>query len=151
MVLVTHAFALTGRDEPMVAGTTIGGLGVAIFFGLSGYLVARSWDRDPRAPAFLAKRFLRLWPALAVFVLVTALLIGPLVTVASLSGYFADGVGRYLGINLVFGSVENLPGVFAHNPVHGRIAGTLWTIPVEVKAYLLILLLGAAGVLRRPL
>ena len=43
LVLVSHSFALTGRPEPAVPGAaSFGGLGVAIFFSISGYLIALS-------------------------------------------------------------------------------------------------------------
>ncbi len=36
-VLVSHQYALTGRPEPVVRGAdTLGGLGVLVFFSISG-------------------------------------------------------------------------------------------------------------------
>ncbi|WP_449425032.1 hypothetical protein [Rhodanobacter lindaniclasticus] len=52
MVLCSHQFALTGRAERRPFGLlTLGTLGVLVFFAVSGYLVAQSWDRDPHACA----------------------------------------------------------------------------------------------------
>jgi len=65
-VLVSHQFALTGRPEPALLGIRLGTIGVLIFFAISGFLVTASWSRDPHAPRFLARRALRVWPALAV-------------------------------------------------------------------------------------
>jgi peptidoglycan/LPS O-acetylase OafA/YrhL len=53
---------------------------VLIFFAVSGFLVARSWVGDPRLLPFALKRALRLMPGLAVVLLLTALVLGPLVT-----------------------------------------------------------------------
>ena len=78
LVLVSHSFALTGRPEPVVPGVaSYGGLGVAIFFSISGYLITLSWHRDPRLGAFLVKRSLRIFPALFVVVLLAAFVLGP--------------------------------------------------------------------------
>ncbi len=95
-VLVSHSFALTGRPEPGVPGAdTLGGLGVAIFFSISGYLIALSWRRDPRPGAFLVKRSLRIFPALGVAVVLAAFLLGPVVTQLSAKGDFSYGLYIY--------------------------------------------------------
>ena len=42
-VLVAHAFALSGQSEPTLARRRrAGSVGVMVFFGISGYLIARS-------------------------------------------------------------------------------------------------------------
>ncbi|HEX8075096.1 MAG TPA: acyltransferase family protein, partial [Thermoleophilaceae bacterium] len=80
LVLVSHAFLLTGRDDPALgaARETLGDLAVTGFFAISGFLVARSWCRDPRMGAYFARRALRILPALWVVILVGAYVIGPL-------------------------------------------------------------------------
>ncbi len=78
MVLYSHQFALTGRAEPRPFGLlTMGTFGVLVFFAISGFLVAQSWDRDPHILRFAAKCFLRVWPGLAAVTLVAALVVGP--------------------------------------------------------------------------
>ena len=48
LVLYSHSFALVGLPEPTpMAGQFYGGLAVALFFAMSGYLVCQSWVRDP--------------------------------------------------------------------------------------------------------
>ena len=42
MVLVSHSFALSGQGEPHLGGLALGTLGVVVFFGISGFLIARS-------------------------------------------------------------------------------------------------------------
>ena len=77
-VVVSHQFALTGLPEPVILKThSLGGLGVLIFFTVSGFLVAQSWDSDPNIARFAARRLLRLWPGLAGLVLVTVFLWAP--------------------------------------------------------------------------
>jgi peptidoglycan/LPS O-acetylase OafA/YrhL len=151
LVVVTHCWSLTGRPEPQFLGNTLGTLGVVIFFAISGFLIARSWDLDRRAHAYAVKRFLRLWPALAVVVIVSALVVGPLTTKRPFHPYLVSGTSSYITSNLALRTRNGIHGAFAGNPVGGGITGTLWTIPVEVKAYALLLVLALLGLVRRPL
>lgn len=59
LVLVSHQFALAGRREPFAFATTAGTLRVPIFFSISGFLVASSWQRDPHVGRFAIRRALR--------------------------------------------------------------------------------------------
>jgi peptidoglycan/LPS O-acetylase OafA/YrhL len=111
-------------------------LGVKIFFVISGYLVSDSWLRDPNIVRFLARRCLRIFPALAMVTLLSALVVGPLLTDRSLAEFFRDQVTwRYL-FNIVLYVHYYLPGVFADNPYPSAVNGSLWTLPVEFAAYL---------------
>jgi len=148
MVLCSHQFALTGRPEPRVLGLMkLGTFGVLVFFVISGYLVAQSWDRDPHPLRFAAKRLLRIWPGLAVVTCVAAWLLGPLVTDASLRDYFHSPVTWDYFAQLVFAVRLHLPGVFEHSP-YPAVNGSLWTIPIEVQWYGALLLAGVCGWLR---
>ncbi len=65
-VLVSHSFALVGREEPLHQfGTTLGNVGVLSSSRVSGLLIRRSWEYDPSPRDFWTKRALRLLPALA--------------------------------------------------------------------------------------
>jgi peptidoglycan/LPS O-acetylase OafA/YrhL/O-antigen/teichoic acid export membrane protein len=139
MVLVSHAFALSGRPEPTLAGTTLGTLGVFIFFGISGFLITKSWVREPRPGPFFAKRALRILPALIVVSALTAYLIGPLITTASLGHYFANPLTHAYALrNATLRTDYLLPAVFAHNPYPHAVNGSLWTLPIEVRAYVAV-------------
>lgn len=130
MVLVSHQFAITGRPEPLPIGPhSFGSLGVLIFFAISGYLVASSWERDPSPFRFAARRFLRIWPGLAVCVL----LLSFLVTLSSSDDTTRYSALRYLG-NLFFTGYDW--SFFSSNP-HKLLNGPLWTIRYEVLCYLL--------------
>ncbi|WP_114422815.1 acyltransferase family protein [Nocardioides houyundeii] len=151
-VLVSHSFSLVGHDEPLhQLGTTLGNLGVLIFFAVSGLLIRRSWEYDPSPWDFWVKRALRLLPALATVGLLTAFVLGPLVTSWSLSSYLASAqTWLYpLRITLLFPFGAQLPGVFEDNLYAGAVNGPLWSLPLEVFAYLLLFLLGLAGLLAR--
>ncbi|OOG64926.1 hypothetical protein B0E46_05920 [Rhodanobacter sp. B04] len=151
VVLCGHQFAVCLRPEPSPFGLiTLGTLGVLIFFSISGYLVAQSWVRDPHVLRFASKRFLRIWPGLAVVTFVAAFVIGPAVTSLSLPGYFGSPATwgyltqLYLNIKYV------LPGVFEHNPV-SVVNGSLWTIPIEVRWYGVLLVAGIFGLLHKKM
>ena len=150
MVLLSHQFALTRLPHPTVGGIDVGTLGVSIFFVLSGMLVTRSWQSDPHLLRFAARRLLRIWPALALCVLVTALVVGPWLGTLAPADYFAsDGLYAFVWNNLRFRVVYTLPGVFESNPYPGTVNGSLWTIPIEVMCYACIALVGLLGVLAR--
>lgn len=55
-----------------IDGTGTGGLRLLMFFSISGYLIAGSWNADPHVRRFMARRFLRLWPAYACCIVVCA-------------------------------------------------------------------------------
>ena len=149
MVLCSHQLALTGRVEPRPFGLlTLGTLGVLVFFAVSGYLVAQSWDRDPHVLRFAAKRFLRVWPGLAVVTAVAALVVGPLVTQVTLREYFQSPLTRDYFSQLYLGIRFFLPGVFEQS-IWPAVNGSLWTIPIEVRWYGVLLLAGLCGLLRK--
>ena len=154
LVLVSHAYALSGQREPEFAGATLGTVGVFIFFGISGFLITKSWVREPRLGAFFAKRALRILPALCVVSVLTAYLIGPLVTTASLGHYFGSPLTHAYALrNATLRTDYLLPAVFAHNPYPHAVNGSLWTLPTEARAYVAVACVGMLIVLlagRRP-
>ncbi len=147
-VLFSHHFVLTGHAEPNIGFQSLGGIGVLIFFSVSGYLVAQSWERDPSAWRFLAKRILRIWPALIAVVCAMVILLGPSVSSLSVRDYFLSsetwGFFRAARMTIQF----TLPGVFTDNPYARSVNGSLWTLPIEFRCYLILLGLGLVGVLR---
>ncbi|MBD3926652.1 acyltransferase [Nocardioides cavernae] len=149
-VLVSHSYALVGRDQPLHQfGTSLGNLGVLVFFAVSGLLIRRSWEHDPNPRDFWAKRALRLLPALAVTAVLTAFVLGPAVTGARLETYFTSWETWLYPVRLVlmvpFGA--GLPEVFDDNVYAGAVNGSLWSLPLEVLAYAAVAGLGVLGVL----
>jgi peptidoglycan/LPS O-acetylase OafA/YrhL len=127
-----------------------GAFGVYAFFLMSGMLVTASFDRQRSAPRFVALRIARIWPAVAGGSLVTIFVIGPLFTTLPLREYFASGMtwanlDNFSTIVLKSGWV--LPGVFEHNRFVSDVCAPLWTLPIEVRCYLIVLLTGMAGLL----
>lgn len=150
LVLYSHQHVLLGRVEPDVFGwTTFGGLGVSIFFFLSGFLVWSSWARDPDIRRFFVRRSLRIFPALWFVVLFSVLVLGPLLSRLAVPEYFASHeTWRYLsalGLVIRLG----LPGVFVDNPYPAALNGSLWTLPVEFLCYVTVALIGTTGLVWR--
>ena len=150
-VMVSHQYALTGRPEPVVRGAdTLGGLGVLVFFTISGYLVAQSWASDPNLWRFTARRLLRIWPGYAVALLLAMFVLGPAVSTLDWAAYLAHPhFERYLQ-NFWFDLFDQLPLQFTGNAMPYAINGSLWTIPLELGCYAMLAALGLLGVLRAP-
>ncbi len=139
MVLYSHQFALWGQPEPSLLGMSLGAFGVAVFFVLSGYLVTHSFVADPHVGRFLARRLLRLLPALWVNVLVCILGLGLLFSTLPAWEYLTHEKTHEYLLNGLFQPLFHLPGVFGTEPING----SLWTLPFELLAYLLLALVGA--------
>jgi len=157
-VLFSHSFPLsygTSRQEPLwVASrhqTTFGGVAVAVFFIISGYLITQSYLRTGSPLRFLWSRGLRLLPGLATALIGIGFVLGPILTAEPLAAYFRDpGTFRFVIVNLsLISFVDGLPDVFAHLPFHDAVNGSLWTLGYEARCYGLVLLLGVAGWLNR--
>jgi len=149
LVLFSHQFAMLGLHEPdLFLSRSLGGIGVYIFFAISGYLISESWLRDPHIFRFIARRFLRVWPGLTVVTCLTVFIVGPVVTTLTVHDYFHSNQTFQFFKLLILKEDLMLPGVFATNPLADSVNGSLWTIAVEVKCYLYLLLLGALRILK---
>jgi peptidoglycan/LPS O-acetylase OafA/YrhL len=119
-----------------------------LFFALSGFLVMASAQRLP-VGHFLINRGMRLFPALAVEVVLSAFILGPLFTSLPWRVYFDSQafwlyMGNIFAINHYF-----LPGVFLDAPHAGMVNASIWTIPWELFCYAIITGLMVTGFIRR--
>ena len=125
-------------------------LGVYAFFLLSGMLVTSSFDRQRSVPRFAVLRIARLWPAVAGGSLVTVFIVGPLLTTLPLRDYFASGM-TWANLDnfstIVLKTGWALPGVFEHNRFPVDVCASLWTLPLEVRCYLIVMVTGMLGLL----
>jgi peptidoglycan/LPS O-acetylase OafA/YrhL len=119
------------------------------FFTLSGFLVAGSLERTKTIGMFLGLRALRIYPALAVESLIAALILGPLLTTKSLGAYVSDHDFHTYFLNILGDPHFMLPGVFKTNPID-LVNGQLWTIPYELRCYVMLTGLAVLGAVRRP-
>ncbi len=137
MVLWAHAYALTGGSPPGWYGNSVGTMGVKIFFIISGLMITGSWLADPRLHAFALRRILRIFPALALVVLLSALVLGPIFTTLPLHDYLLAHGTRFYLWNIALYPVYSLPGMFAGLPYPSAINGSLWSLPAEMAMYIL--------------
>lgn len=157
LVIFGHSYALMGpvirKDvlEHYLHLTTTHHLGVQIFFVISGSLVTRSFVNTPHPLRFLLARTLRIFPALWVL-LACSVLLGAALSDLRLDDYIRHPMTwEYFSQNALLDSRWILPGVFQHSTFPGVVNGSIWTLPVEFKLYLIVLALGLLGVLRdRP-
>lgn len=128
--------------------TQLGLLAVSVFFALSGYLVTPGLAKSGNVIGYLSRRFMRIMPLLATIVVVTALVIGPLVSALPAAEYFASrATWRYLTTVTTFLSLQ-LPGVTDYDGGN-TINGPIWTLNVEWMCYLMLAALAATGALSR--
>jgi len=120
-----------------------------MFFAVSGFLITASLERTRTIGTFLGLRFIRIYPALIVEVLVIVFLIGPIITTYPLSAYFADP--RFVAslVSLFHDLQLRLPGVFEQNPIPYTINGQLWMLPFELLCYGVLAGLSILGAMRR--
>ena len=153
LVVVSHSAELIDGDshrEPLrrIFGTlTLGGVAVYGFFLVSGFLIAKSYLSSTSTGDYLLKRVVRILPGYAVAFFFSLFFVG----------HCAGG--SFVGLNSDFWIVEIkrfaflqeplLPGAFSGS-FFPHLNGSMWTISYEFRCYLLIALLGAVAVLRRP-
>jgi len=147
MVILGHTFVLNGASvDPLNDAAkfteleTPSTLAVKLFFFISGLVVTNSLLKSKSSISFLTARFFRLMPALTVTLVVSALVIGPIVTAAPLDMYFShENTFIYIFKNLIFDFKASLPWVFENNAQRQWVNGTLWTLAHEVSCYLFLL------------
>ena len=162
-VLFGHSFVLTAGNQSLDTvdpisrflmqnagfNEAIQDFAVDVFFVISGFLVARSFLTQKTVIGFIEARVLRIFPAA---ILCSLLTVGVLVWFGTVpvTAFFSDPETlRFLINNALLWRVEyHLPGVFQDNAYIGVVNGSLWTLPIELRAYLFLTLLGVLGLLR---
>ncbi len=119
------------------------GFRVLCFFWLSGFLLARSWDRAPRPLAFVGRRIVRLYPAFLLCAALCLLLLFAVAPDARLPGWRT--VWRYV-ITL---RLPEAIGAFPRNHLAGTLNGSLWTLLYEGWCCVALVIMGAFGIIRR--
>lgn len=109
--------------------------GVPIFFVISGFLIAKSYERSRSLRSYARNRVLRVYPALWVAFAACAALLGAhgILTAGSLGTLpFLTWVAAQLTVGQFFN-----PDLVRRFGV-GTPNGSLWTIPVEIGFYILV-------------
>jgi peptidoglycan/LPS O-acetylase OafA/YrhL len=153
LVLFGHSFPIVGQGSDPISvsflfpRTWLGQFAVALFFAISGFLIAKS-ATDSNLRDFLIKRFFRIMPALYFFLLISLFVIGPILNYGSIFEYSTASFNQIGWWTLLRPWEWNIPNAFMENPLPNSTNGSLWTIPLEILAYALMglfLLLGLFG------
>jgi peptidoglycan/LPS O-acetylase OafA/YrhL len=157
LVVYAHSFALAKNPtfEPLLrfsrGQTGLGMLAVNGFLVISGFLVTQSWYRSQSAGSFLLKRFRRIYPGYW-----TALAFSFAVGCAFAYPHAVDylqstitSAERLINALLLPDCLilNHATHVFASNPYPGVVNGSLWTLPVELFCYAVLLVAGLTGLL----
>jgi peptidoglycan/LPS O-acetylase OafA/YrhL len=156
VVIFSHHYPLTGNQAPAwlenkwLHWSVTGGVGVMVFFCISGYLVTTSWYREPKLLPFLWKRVLRLWPGMLGSVFFGVFFFGVIFNTIPLREYLElPTTWKFFGTNLtLIKHFPFLPGTFTTNPSSQVMNGVYWTIPMEFTCYLIVASLGLMGILQ---
>lgn len=150
-VVVWHAYALrSGTWLPERLELLSGDIAVDGFFAVSGFLICRSWCRNPNLLRFVEARATRLLPGLWVCLIVTAFVIAPLATHAagdpgiSLRGQLEFVLGNATTWVNAWG-IDGGPIGVSHP---GAWNGSLWSLSWEVGAYAALAIVGVFALLR---
>jgi peptidoglycan/LPS O-acetylase OafA/YrhL len=157
LVLYSHAYFVGGFGREgfmlLVKNQTIAGsLAVLGFFGISGFLVTRSFCSRHSWRLFAKARLLRILPGFYFALLVSAFVLAPLVSVFNprSSGWDVRHAFTYLGANsLVQINASSIGGILTGLPDEASLNGALWTLFPELCCYGLILFLGLMGALQQ--
>ncbi len=118
-----------------------------MFFGLSGYLIAASATRL-KLKEFIINRGLRILPALAVEVILSAVVLGGQFTTLPTPDYYSSPEFWHYFSNIVGWNDFVLPGVFKDHP-ETAVNNSLWTIPWEIVCYGIMTVLIVTSVIKR--
>jgi len=150
-VIVSHTPQLVdgNRDRELLSrlfpSLTFGDLAVDGFFIISGFLITGSYLSSKGVVSYLRKRVARIYPGFIVSSLVCVLIVGP-----ATGAYFKGGAVWAFGSTVAHMALLLPPAmanVFAGTP-YRVLNGSAWTIQYEFVCYLLVILLGRAGLLK---
>jgi peptidoglycan/LPS O-acetylase OafA/YrhL len=162
IVIFSHAGPLAGFYGGRDLGTqwsdeqSFGGVAVAGFFFLSGYLITTSRLGRASTARFFWRRAVRIMPAFWTTFLVTAFVFAPIAFIrvnGTIDGFFStreDSPFTYISNNmfLLLGQ-PSIMGLGATVPYSSGIwNGSAWTLAYEFGAYIIVGILGLVGALR---
>jgi peptidoglycan/LPS O-acetylase OafA/YrhL len=151
LVIYGHCYPISGNPGHDLIQQTLqirfaGSFATDTFFLISGFLITASVEKSTLYH-YLWARFLRIFPALLVCVALMVFVLGPLVTVDP--GYWNDPRvwSFWRNSSLLTAGAGGFAGVLegAPRPV---VNGSLWTLNVEVRLYLLMFVLACLRLLK---
>lgn len=128
-----------------------GGVAVDLFFIISGFLVTHSILTSGILKYYIA-RFLRIFPALWIMLIITVFIMGSIVSELPFLEYLSskDTWIYFRNIFFLWDGAYFLPQVFLGN--HDQaINGSIWSIFIEVRLYILLSIIYILGILNRKI
>lgn len=168
-VIFSHAGPLAGFYGGHDLGTqfsteqSIGGVAVAGFFFLSGYLITKSRMGRSSTARFFWRRIMRIFPAWFMVLILTAYVLAPIAynhEHGTLDGFWnatTDSPFTYFSNNmwlpLVQHNIADMGKIIPFFTIHGGYEwnGSAWTLAFEFTAYILVGVLGMVGALSHRL
>ncbi len=147
LVLFQH-FSLSSSAMAAIGLTNPGFVGVELFFVISGYVVMQTLRRhDWSVTYFVGRRLFRLYPPLALFLLMAG------ITFAWANSYPEGHIARAIfggsPANFWAQSIEVLTGTYSGTNGNSYVFGAVWSLTVEFQFYFLVTaLLAIAAALR---
>ena len=145
LVVISHAYTLSGENvnnqflyQITDGQIELSNIGLNGFFILSGFLIFKSLEKSKNLLVFFWKRFLRIFPALFIMLLITLLVLS-----FAYNDYILISLNRdfytYLPRNLTLYYLQfSIKGIFENNPYPNTINGSLWSISYEFTMYILL-------------
>ncbi len=155
-MIISHSYAILNKSsiEPLSKITNgkleLSGVGLTIFFFISGYFVTKSARDSVNIQQFVKKRIFRIYPALIVLVIVSVFFAGPLLSTFSIQQYFSSKESwLYLFTASGLRIRMNLPGVFSSSHFFiDAFNASLWTVALEIKLYFSLGILLGLGIFK---
>lgn len=147
-VLISHHYALSGQQEPVLQGyNSLGAIAVLAFFAISGFLITQSFLNTPSFSNYMAKRIARIFPALIACAFVMVYILG---TAFSKQGGFGfafsiEALTDFLKVS-AFGRAD-IGDITSDFIFKDSFNGSLWTLKIEFGFYVALAL--ALMVLRK--
>lgn len=158
LVLYGHSFALakqySGIEDhiQILLGKHewIGSVAVNAFFFISGLLIVRSYAIRKDLGQFMKARIFRIFPAFMVCITLGVWVVGSIFTTLPLKDYVLEkGTWDYYIHSLLLWDLRFfLPGLFEGLRNHS-INGSIWTLPAELRCYVIVGACGLLGILNR--
>jgi peptidoglycan/LPS O-acetylase OafA/YrhL len=153
-VIIAHSSPLSGIccGVSINPNLDLGLAAVGSFFALSGLLVTMSAMRQSGS-SYLVARIRRIFPAYLLVLTATALVLAPIIhtlTTGGLGGFAWGGeqgpIAYLLGnASLSVNTHYYINDVFEGTTPFGGVNGSIWTLPIEFRAYLIALVVVLVG------
>lgn len=165
VVIFSHAGPLAGFYGGHDLGTqwsteqSFGGVAVAGFFFLSGFLITKSKMGRASTPRYFWRRIMRIFPGFFLVLIVTAYILAPIAwmreagtmdgfwdaAVDSPLTYFSNNMWLPLNQHSIAGMGTTIPFYTIHGGFEWN--GSAWTLAFEFGCYILVAVLGVMGAL----